>query len=150
MKRVLAILVGLFLVSCNEQAEVSWPSLTELDNLSILVEHAADAHKHGEQKAMLVQAKGLINDVVSSVPNNVHHPEEVAVLLKDLQALTSDIDKLESLGHNELDALSYAIHPIVAQVMKSAGVPHVHAKEEGKENGKECSGCNDPSHNHDH
>lgn len=146
MKHSLSIvlIISALLFSCTKKDEVvSWTSLSELDEISIAVEHAAAEHQHDEQKVLLKRAGKLISEVQTSVPDNAKNTEQVAVLVKDLSALSTQIDSIDTLGHEELDTLSKAIHPIVAKLMETAGVPHVHAKEESAHDGHD-------HHDHDH
>jgi len=139
---ILTLLTSFALFSCSKKDEVvTWTTLSELDEISISVEHAAAAHQHAEQKTLLKRAKALISEVQSSIPENANNTEEVQILVKDLTALSTQIDKLDELGHDELDSLSKAIHPIVAKLMETAGVPHVHAEKPGE---------SQDSHDHDH
>lgn len=141
------ILSTVFFVSCGEQKEVVWPALNELDEVSVLVEHAAKRHEHGKQGELLLQAQTLISEVASTLPENVKSEERVTLLLTDLEALGGEIDKMDSLGHDELDDLANSIHPIVAQLMKSSGVPHVHADHSETE---DHSGHDHGDHDHGH
>lgn len=145
MKRFLLLLCAALLCSCGEKEVVQWGALSDLDNLSILVENAAFEHDHKVQKELLNEAKAIIEKVSTSIPTNVNNREQVKVLLKDLGSLTAEINKLETLDHNRLDGLSKSIHPIVAKLMKTAGVPHVHS---GINDGHDPSTCSDPTHNH--
>lgn len=144
IKNLTVFLSALLLISCGPERVVVWESLTALDNLSIKIENAAYEHEHGKQKELLLEAKGLIPKVVSSIPENAKNKEQVDALLKDLSALTTELEKMETLDHGQLDALSKSIHPIVAKVMVTAGVPHIHAVEEGHD----PATCTDPTHNH--
>ena len=143
LRPLLILASSLFLFSCESKEEVKWSSLSELDSLSIAVEQAASAHEHDTQKKLLKEAKTLISQVTTSLPENAQNKEEVNVLLQDLSSLSTQLDKTDTLDHGELDALSKAIHPLVAQLMTTSGVPHVHAAE--PETGGDHS-----SHDHDH
>ena len=144
MKPLITLIISLCLFSCSKPSPVKWPALSELDNLSIKVEQAAYNHEHDEQKKVLFQIKENISKVTASLPENTHNPEKVQVLLSDLQALSDQITKLDSLSHEELDTLSRGIHPIIARLMETAGVPHVHAGSHEHD----ASTCTDPTHNH--
>ena len=145
MKRILLIISAGFLCSCGEKEVVQWSALSDLDNLSISVENAAFEHDHKMQKELLNEAKATIEKVSKTIPTNANNLEQVKVLLKDLRSLITDIDKLETLDHDELDGLSKSIHPIVAKLMETAGVPHVHVE---INDGHDPSTCTDPTHNH--
>ncbi len=146
MKKVLILVASLFFCSCNEKQEVKWRGLNQLDELSIKVEHATQEHKHDEQAELLGEAKTLIPQIASSIPANAKNKDQVKVLLTDLTALAEQLNELESLEHEQLDTLSKSIHPIVAKLMESAGVPHVHKSSCSEEH--DASSCNDPTHNH--
>ncbi len=132
------------LVSCGEKAEVKWPELNSLDDLSVKVEQAALVHDHETQNQLLENATVIIADVIAHVPENAQNPEQLAVLLKDLAALSDEIEKKDTLGHDELDSLAQAIHPVVALIMETSGVPHVH------ENPLHTSDHGDEHGHHDH
>jgi len=146
MKFLVSLFICFFLFSCGEEKVVVWPSLTKLDNLSVAVEKAAYQHEHAEQKRLLMEAKETISVVSESVPNNAKNMEQAKVILSDLSTLGEEIKDLENLGHDELDGLSKSIHPIVAKLMVTSGVPHVHASSE--EDGHDPATCTDPTHNH--
>jgi len=144
MKYLITLLVSFSLLACNETTEVKWPTLTELDNLSIAVEKAAYQHKHEKQKELLLEAKAKMNEVLSSLPANAQNTDKVNILLKDLEALSGKIVNLDTMKDNDLDTLSRGIHPIVSRLMETSGVPHVH----GEACTHDASTCSDPSHHH--
>lgn len=143
-KHLLYLILTSFLVSCGAEKEVKWEALSELDNLSILVENAAFEHEAEKQKELLTQANALIPKVVGSVPDNAKNKEQVGILLKDLSSLSTEMAKAGDLDQGSLDGLSKSIHPIVARIMETSGVPHVHATEDGHD----PATCTDPTHNH--
>lgn len=126
INRLLFLITTAFLVSCGAEKVVQWDTLTELDDLTILLENAAYEHETEKQKELLLQVKTLIPQVVGSVPGNAKNKEQVGILLKDLSSLTAELTQVENLDQDTLDGLSKSIHPIVERVMETAGVPHAH------------------------
>jgi hypothetical protein len=64
----------------------------------------------------------------SSVPGNAKNPEGLRQHLLDLADLSSKLSE-PLLGDEDLITYTLALHPLVAEMMTAAGLPHVHANE---------------------
>jgi len=127
MKKLILLFATFFLISCGEKTVVEWPELTKLDDISIEIEKAAHDHSHENEEKALLKAKEQIALVASSIPDNAQKKDAVKHLISDLESIAKQLENIDSLGHGEKHDLSYSIHPIVALLMQTAGVPHVHA-----------------------
>lgn len=136
-------LIFVFLLSSCQQKAVEWPALSQLDDLTIKIEKAAYDHNHKLENEYLLESQQLIQDVTSSIPDNAQNKEMLDALLVDLKSISMQVSQLEDLDHDQKHDLSLSIHPLVAVIMKTAGVPHTH-----KEISHEESSCEVEGHEH--
>ena len=62
----------------------------------------------------------------ASIPSNAAMPEEVGLILSDLENLVSELGA-ENLDDSSLENLILGLHPVIAKVIEAAGMPHIHA-----------------------
>ena len=155
MKKLILLIATVFLISCGEKAVVEWPELTKLDTISIEIEAAAHDHSHEKEEQALIKAKDQIALIATSIPENAQNKDAVKHLISELESVAKEIGDLKNKGHEDIHNLSSSIHPIVALLMETAGVPHVHAaadSHEGHDHGENEEhehGAHDHSeHNH--
>lgn len=117
---------------------VDWPALKTLDHQVIEMEALMNMENTAD---LLAQQVGRVLGTMSTlqaggVPANVKQPELVEQKMEELRALALEIQQsADNLGEAPLAAL----HPLVADVMEAAGMPHVHDEHE-----------HDHHHDHDH
>ena len=64
----------------------------------------------------------------TSIPSNAAKPEEVGLILSDLENLVSELGA-ENLDDSSLENLILGLHPVIAKLIEAAGMPHIHANE---------------------
>ena len=64
----------------------------------------------------------------ASIPSNAAMPEEVGLILSDLENLVSELGA-ENLDDPSLENLILGLHPVIAKLIEAAGMPHIHANE---------------------
>ena len=147
MKKLILLIATVFLISCGEKAVVEWPELTKLDTISIEIEAAAHDHSHEKEEQALIKAKDQIALIATSIPENAQNKDAVKHLISELESVAKEIGDLKNKGHEDIHNLSSSIHPIVALLMETAGVPHVHAAADSHE-GHDHSGHDHGAHDH--
>jgi hypothetical protein len=122
-------------VSCERaeletvQEQVSWPEITRFDDIAF----RADGYVRVEDISgvrevladLLLAGKALTKE---SIPTNVADPQQVELILGDLSNLVSGL-AAEELDDASLAALVLGLHPVIAKLIDSAGMPHIHANE---------------------
>ncbi len=107
---------------------VSWPELARFDEVAYRADglaRAGDLASVRESLSGLLKAGEAVTPV--TVPPDVADPQQVETILADLhnlvEGLSSELDD-ESLG-----ALVLGLHPVIENLMRAAGMPHIHANE---------------------
>lgn len=111
----------------NPGEPVSWPELVEFDEVAYLADGQA---RIGDFVAVL-EARATLQEVglvltPGTIPPNVADRKQVEMILSDLISL---IDGVEGATEEELATLVLGMHPVIVELMKAAGMPHVHANE---------------------
>lgn len=127
----------LFLSACERSPTtkaVVWPELVAFDEIAYQAEGLAKLKDEAgilEQRPSILEAGRAVS--VATMPANVVNKSAVEQLLKDLSSLVEGFadNDIES-GH--LISLAEGLHPIVAELIEKAGMPHIHASE-GPNNG---------------
>ena len=132
----LSISVSLLLIlsSCdrnvNEVNEVvSWPEINDFDNISFKADglvRVKDLESVRQLKEELVKTGLSVTN--ESIPSNAANPEEVELLVKDLNNIVSDLTK-DNIDDSSLESLILGLHPVIAKIIDAAGMPHIHANE---------------------
>ena len=135
-------LMALLLASCAKPADepgapkttalsgkavVQWPDLKALDDSA----EKAETPPAGADLASLRQLGTNIKAAALQVaqdplPAGAHQPEQVKVLQKDLGNLTQSLADPATMSEANLRQVLPGFHPIVEQLMETAGMPHVH------------------------
>ncbi|MEM9015649.1 MAG: hypothetical protein AAGC68_01450 [Verrucomicrobiota bacterium] len=116
-------------VNTTEDETVSWPELVAFDELAYRAEGLAKIKDRDGilgQRPALLEAGSAVSP--ESVPNNVKNPEQVRQLLGDLSSLIDGIAKSD-ISDATLFSLVEGLHPVVASLIKAAGMPHLHTNE---------------------
>ncbi|MGI9240930.1 MAG: hypothetical protein ACR2RV_09015, partial [Verrucomicrobiales bacterium] len=122
-------------VGCNPSADsgsdvVDWPELKALDTPSAKAEGLAKKKQAEELRGFMPEVTTAAAAVTeATLPKNAQNPETVRVMLVDLADLTSQSQNLAELGDEDLFIIGAAFHSLVANLMKEAGVPHIHEGE---------------------
>ncbi|GEM_PF-1763782 len=128
MRAILLIPMILILTACGPQSEIAleWPTLTTLDlaveELDGLLKQDAATDKLAEHVTEV--ASSLEAVVKGGIPPGAKNPELVEQKLAELSSLQPEILTASTTGNQE--AL-HALHPLVASIMETAGMPHVHS-----------------------
>ena len=122
-------------VSCERaeletvQEQVSWPEITRFDDIAFRADgyiRVEDISAVRELLAdLLLAGKALTKE---SIPTNVADPQQVELILGDLSNLVSGL-AAEELDDATLADLVLGLHPVIAKLIDSAGMPHIHANE---------------------
>ena len=113
----------------SSEETVSWPELAHFDELSYRAEGMARVGDFEELKAVypeLLKAGQAVNK--ESMPANSKKPQEVEQLLTDLMSLVEGLSQ-EDLEDDTMKQLVLGLHPIIADMIKAAGMPHLHGNE---------------------
>ena len=130
-----SLILILSLCSCERSATntdsetVSWPEITEFDNIAF----QADGFVRVKD---LEAARKILDDLMiagravtsTSIPSNAANPEEIGLILSDLENLVSDLGA-KTLDDSSLENLILGLHPVIAKLIEAAGMPHIHANE---------------------
>ena len=131
----ISLILILSLCSCEQSATniddktVSWPEITELDNIAFQADGLVRVKD-------LQAARKILDDLMkagravtsASIPSNAAMPEEVGLILSDLENLVSELGA-ENLDDSSLENLILGLHPVIAKLIEAAGMPHIHANE---------------------
>ena len=126
------LLVGLCLVllavGCSRDeagsGPVSWPELVRFDDISYRAEgflRAGDMDAVLDMRAELLESGRAVTP--DTIPANVPDRPTVETILGDLSDLVEDL----AADEEALRRLLPGVHPVVARLMRAAGMPHVHA-----------------------
>ena len=130
------IALSLSAISCDrnntgyiEEGEVTWPEITQFDDIAFRADGLLRVKDLDAARAMhdeLLNA-GLALDP-SNIPANVANPQQVDFILGDLVSLVNGISKA---GPNDpaYETLILGLHPLIAKLIEAAGMPHIHANE---------------------
>ena len=120
----LSISVSLLLIlsSCdrnvNEVNEVvSWPEINDFDNISFKADglvRVKDLESVRQLKEELV--KSGLSVTTESIPSNAANPEEVELLVKDLNNIVSSLTK-DNIDDSSLENLILGLHPVIAKII---------------------------------
>ena len=131
----LALSSVLTFISCersdiqNENETVSWPEITQFDNLAFQADglvRVKDLSAVRELHAELLAAGLAVTS--ESIPSNAANPQEIELLLGDLENLVTSL-KDDELDKLTLGNLVLGLHPVIAKLIEAAGMPHIHANE---------------------
>ena len=129
---LLLLLFGLFVSACGgeEAAEeaVSWPELVAFDEIA----YVADGYARTGDLSAVVSARTELLETgrlvtTATIPSNAADRSQVEATLGDLRSLVEGL-----AGDQDEEALSSLVlgmHPVIEELMKAAGMPHVHANE---------------------
>ena len=124
----------MILSSCDRNANevnevVSWPEINDFDNISFKADglvRVKDLESVRQLKEELVKSGLSVTN--ESIPSNAANPEEVELLVKDLNNIVSDLTK-DNIDDSSLESLILGLHPVIAKIIDAAGMPHIHANE---------------------
>ena len=131
----ISLLLILSLCSCERNATntgdetVSWPEITEFDNIAFQADglvRVKDLEAARKILDDLMKAGRMVTS--TSIPSNAAKPEEVGLILSDLENLVSELGA-ENLDDSTLENLILGLHPVIAKLIEAAGMPHIHANE---------------------
>ena len=131
----ISLLLILSLCSCERNATntgdetVSWPEITEFDNIAFQADGLVRVKDLEAARKILDELMKAGRAVTStSIPSNAAKPEEVGLILSDLENLVSELGA-ENLNDSSLENLILGLHPVIAKIIEAAGMPHIHANE---------------------
>ena len=131
----ISLLLILSLCSCERNATntgdetVSWPEITEFDNIAFQADGLVRVKDLEAARKILDELMKAGRAVTStSIPSNAAKPEEVGLILSDLENLVSELGA-ENLDDSSLENLILGLHPVIAKIIEAAGMPHIHANE---------------------
>ena len=131
----ISLLLILSLCSCERNATntgdetVSWPEITEFDNIAFQADGLVRVKDLEAARKILDELMKAGRAVTStSIPSNAAKPEEVGLILSDLENLVSELSA-ENLDDSSLENLILGLHPVIAKLIEAAGMPHIHANE---------------------
>ena len=131
----ISLLFILSLCSCERNATntgdetVSWPEITEFDNIAFQADGLVRVKDLEAARKILDELMKAGRAVTStSIPSNAAKPEEVGLILSDLENLVSELGA-ENLDDSSLENLILGLHPVIAKLIEAAGMPHIHANE---------------------
>jgi len=111
---------------------VKWPAISEIDELAERGGAAAKANDVARMKelgaAIAAKAAALSPE---SIPANAKAKDEVKVLVGDLKSLAAELAGAESMAEADLKTALDGVHSVVARILTTSGVPHVHGDHEG-------------------
>lgn len=149
--RVLGVVAGLIVLGgCGRQPvteTVEWSELRGLDHQAERAEARVDAGADAEElealsHAVIAAARALLD---SGVPANVVSRSAVEARLQDVRDLAGALEE----DPGAADVLK-AFHPVVAELMEAAGMPHVHDHDHGHDHDHEHGHEHNHDHDHDH
>ncbi len=129
---LLLLLLGFLVSACDGQGAadgaVAWPELAAFDEIAYVADgHArtGDLSAVASARVQLLETGRLIT--IATIPSNAADRSQVEATLGDLRSL---IDGLAAEQDEEaLSSLVLGMHPVIEELMKAAGMPHVHANE---------------------
>ena len=131
----ISLLLILSLCSCERNATntgdetVSWPEITEFDNIAFQADGLVRVKDLEAARKILDELMKAGRAVTStSIPSNAAKPEEVGLILSDLENLISEMGA-ENQHDTSLENLILGLHPVIAKLIEAAGMPHIHANE---------------------
>lgn len=131
----ISLLLILSLCSCERNATntgdetVSWPEITEFDNIAFQADGLVRVKDLEAARKILDELMKAGRAVTStSIPSNAAKPEEVGLILSDLENLVSELGA-ENLDDSSLENLILGLHPVIAKLIEAAGMPHIHPNE---------------------
>ena len=130
-------------VEKSSSGEIVWDELRELDELSHRVEaqiESADESGILELSSkVVISIEKLLNAKIPKVKNQ----NKVDLLLADLKSIHDSLEQNKDATSSK--ALLKSLHPLVLDIMESAGLPHKHVEHD--DHGHEHD---DHGHGHDH
>lgn len=126
--------ISLFTMVLAHAGEViKWPALKKLDDVAERCEALCDRKDIPALRKVAADArKAAVAVVDDKIPAAAKDRERVKILQADLKSLVDALGDPATQDGEELLGLLAGIHPIVAQLMEAAGMPHVHEEEPKK------------------
>lgn len=120
------------LFSCSrakgDEAAVEWPELAAFDELAYLADGHVRTQDLGAVEAARIELLTVGRTVTAAtIPANVADRKRVEATLSDLTGLIEGLS--EDPDEETLSSLVLGMHPVIEELMKAAGMPHVHANE---------------------
>ena len=133
LSRCLPWLCALSLIACHKAPEkpqvVVWPELTAFDETAAKAEGLAQVGDVAALRQMQPEVVKTGSAVTpATIPSNAKNPAGLAEPLADLAELIAKLSAAD-LSEDDLKTYTLALHPLVALMMKEAGMPHIHANE---------------------
>lgn len=150
LKFLPVLCVALLISACGRQAvdpSNPWPELREFDFAAEKVEAAVESDPDADLIPLFQEvqtaAVALLN---SDVPRGVPNAAQVRVRLEDLSSLLDDMQEIDDITADRL----LAFHPIAADLLEAAGIPHTHDHDHGHSHDHDHSHDHGHDHDHDH
>jgi len=144
MRAALFVTMTLFLAACGPQTDVTleWPTLNTLDVAVEELDGMLEQNVAAEQLAKRVSEVTTALDAVvkGGIPTGAENQELVQQKLTELASLQTELQTASTTENKEV---LHALHPLVASIMETAGMPHVHAC-------AGCAGCSGSKEHKDH
>lgn len=122
------------LVSCgggpvDEDPAVEWPELVAFDDVAYRAEGFAKVKDRGGLVNLLPKVLETGRAIsAQTIPGNVANRQKVEQVLGDLSSLVEGLAE-NDISDDQLFSLTEGLHPVVAALIESAGMPHIHANE---------------------
>lgn len=134
VKSMMALFLALGLCSCGSdphEGEVKWNELRELDELAEFGEAYADKKDFSSLKKLVPKIIKASDDLlISKVPSNAHDKKKLKALFNDLEGLKKTLATSSGKSDEQLAILVESYHPLVLNLMESAGLPHEHGDDD--------------------
>jgi hypothetical protein len=108
---------------------VTWPELAAFDELAYQAEGLAktgDLETVRALRSRIVEAGWAVSP--KTLPANAANPEKAEQLLQDLSTIVNGLTG-PALDDETLSQFVIGLHPVIASLMETAGMPHIHANE---------------------
>lgn len=130
---IVLVLSLLLFAGCRQKDEkadiVVWPALSAFDGLAEKADGLAQVDDlAGLRKLLPKLIKGGSAVVPATIPQNAKKPDGLRHQLADLSDLVAKLSA-GNLNDDDLKSYSAALHPLVANLISEAGMPHIHADE---------------------
>ncbi|MEC8496259.1 MAG: hypothetical protein VXZ39_15125 [Planctomycetota bacterium] len=129
---VLLLLLGFFVSACGGDGAtdevVVWPELAAFDEIAYVADgHArtGDLSAVASARAQLLEAGLLVT--IATIPSNAADRTQAEATLGDLRSLVEGL--AVDQDEEALSSLVLGMHPVIEELMKAVGMPHVHANE---------------------
>jgi hypothetical protein len=133
LQRLFILLLLGGLAACKKVPEaaqiVVWPELTAFDETAAKAEGLAQVGDAVAVRSMLPELVKKGSAVTAAtIPANAKNPAGLQSPLADLAELLTKLSATP-LNNEDLNTYTLALHPLVAVMMREAGMPHLHANE---------------------